>query len=316
MAGYTESFGAGGKDAWVISFDSNGNVKWQKAYGGNSDDGAHAVALASNGNIIVSGYTYSFGASGRDVWVLELDGEGNVTWEKTYGGYYFDEANSIVITPKDNVIVAGYTDSFDTEGGGDFWVLSIPSDGYLPLEGIRDLGFYIKDSNAIVTVTNAAPADNILSTGSVSLSEGNSSAIIQNTNAVVETQYYYAGPTELSFTSPTPENGSVLTSDYVFVNVTSNNLLESAKLEWNGENITMDKASDTNWYFNVTDLTNGEYTFKVWGKDLSEKWVASEVRTVTVNRTIFLSFVPPTPADGAVVNVDSVVINVTSSQPP
>lgn len=219
-----------------------------------------------------------------------------------------------MITPKDNVIVAGYTDSFDTEGG-DFWVLSIPSDGYLPLEGIRDVGFYIKDSNAIVTVTNAAPADNILSIGSVSLSEGNSSAIIQNTNAVVGTQYYYTGPTELSFTSPTPENGSVLTLDYVFVNVTSNNLLESALLEWDGQNLTMQKASDTSWYLNVTGLTNGEYTFKVWGKDLSEKWVVSEVRTVTVNRTILLSLVPPTPADGAVVNTDYVLVNVTASQP-
>ncbi|WP_367883137.1 hypothetical protein [Thermococcus peptonophilus] len=91
--------------------------------------------------------------------------------------------------------------------------------------------------------------------------------------------------------------------------------MESAKLEWNGKNITMNKASDTNWYLNVTGLTNGEYTFKVWGKDLSEKWVASEVRTVTVNSTVVLSFVPPTPADGAVIDTDYIFVNVTSSQP-
>ncbi|KUH33811.1 hypothetical protein APY94_04625 [Thermococcus celericrescens] len=314
VAGYTDSFGAGGKDAWILGLNGDdGSVKWQKTYGGSGDDEAHAVAI-ENGDVIVVGYTESFGAGRGDVWVFGLDGEGNVTWEKTYGGYYSDGANSIAITLNRNVIVAGYTDSFGA-GGGDCWALNIPLDGYLPPEGIRDLGFHTGDSNAIVTVTNVAPADNTPSIASVSLSEGNSSAIIQDTNAIVKTQYHYTGPTELSLTPPTPENGSVVTSGYIFVNVTSNNLLESALLEWNGQNLTMQKASDTSWYLNVTSLANGEYTFKVWGRDLSEKWVASEVRTVTVNGTIHLLLVPPTPADGAVVNTDYVIVNVAADQP-
>lgn len=133
-------------------------------------------------------------------------------------------------------------------------------------------------------------------------------------NVVVEIQYYYVGFIELFFMFLILENGSVLILDYVFVNVIFNNFLESVKLEWNGENIMMDKVLDINWYFNVIDLINGEYIFKVWGKDLLEKWVVSEVRIVIVNRMIFLFFVLLILVDGVVVNVDSVVINVILSQ--
>ena len=61
-------------------------VYWAKTYGGSSDDWAYSVAIAPNGDIIVTGRTESFGAGGRDFWVLRLDENGNVKWQKTYGG--------------------------------------------------------------------------------------------------------------------------------------------------------------------------------------------------------------------------------------
>ncbi|WP_297523534.1 protein kinase, partial [Thermococcus sp.] len=127
VAGYTRSFGAGGRDAWVLRLDSEGNVKWQKTYGGKYWDEAHAVALAPNGDIIVAGYTESFGAGWNDVWVLRLDSEGNVKWQKTYGGSKWDEANAVALASNGDVIVAGYTGSFGA--GGDVWVLRLDGEG-------------------------------------------------------------------------------------------------------------------------------------------------------------------------------------------
>ena len=128
VAGYTDSFGAGGKDTWVLRLDSEGNVKWQKTYGGKYWDEAHAVALAPNGDVIVAGWTRSFGAGKRDVWVLRLDANGNVKWQKTYGGSDWDVANAVAIAPNGDVIVAGYTDSFGA-GGRDAWVLRLDGEG-------------------------------------------------------------------------------------------------------------------------------------------------------------------------------------------
>ena len=51
---------------------------WVKTYGGSDYDEARAVAIAENGDVIVAGYTRSFGAGGDDFWVLRLDANGNV----------------------------------------------------------------------------------------------------------------------------------------------------------------------------------------------------------------------------------------------
>ncbi|ASJ03056.1 hypothetical protein A3L09_07205 [Thermococcus profundus] len=148
VAGHTESFGAGGKDVWVLRLDENGNVKWQKTYGGTKDDEANAVAIASNGDIIVAGGTWSFGTDKENAWILRLDENGNVKWQKTCGGSDEDDAHAVAITPNGNIIVAGWTGSF-----GGVWVLRLPPDGNLP-----DCDF-CGDSHAQVTDTNAEVRD-------------------------------------------------------------------------------------------------------------------------------------------------------------
>ena len=47
---------------------------------------AYSIQQTSDGGYIVAGVTDSFGAGDYDAWVLKLDGNGNVQWQKTYGG--------------------------------------------------------------------------------------------------------------------------------------------------------------------------------------------------------------------------------------
>ncbi|WP_367270972.1 protein kinase [Thermococcus sp.] len=128
VAGYTRSFGAGGRDAWVLRLDKEGNVKWQKTYGGSYLDEANAVAIAPNGDVIVAGSTRSFGPGLGDVWVLRLDADGNVKWQKTYGGSDNEWANAIAIADNGDIIVAGGTYSFGA-GDRDAWVLRLDENG-------------------------------------------------------------------------------------------------------------------------------------------------------------------------------------------
>jgi hypothetical protein len=126
ITGYTESFGAGDRDVWIIKIDKNGNKIWDKTFGGSGWDDADAIIKVNNGYIIV-GYTDSFGEGKGDAWVIKIDKNGNKIWDKTFGGSRFDEANAI-IKADNGYIIVGDTDSFG-EGKGDVWVIKIDKNG-------------------------------------------------------------------------------------------------------------------------------------------------------------------------------------------
>ncbi|WP_448534882.1 hypothetical protein [Pseudothermotoga sp.] len=127
VVGMTSSFGAGGWDAYIVKLDANGNKLWEKTFGGKFDDGAVSIQQTSDAGYIVAGYTQSFGAGGQDFYVLRLDSNGNVVWERTYGGNDSDRAYFIVQT-QDGYLLVGWTKSFGS-GGMDALVLKIDANG-------------------------------------------------------------------------------------------------------------------------------------------------------------------------------------------
>ncbi len=83
VAGWTNSFGAGGQDAWLLRLNNTGGVIWQKTYGGAQEDVALSVEPTSDRGFIVAGFTNSSGAGGQDAWVFKLTPTGNIVWQKT-----------------------------------------------------------------------------------------------------------------------------------------------------------------------------------------------------------------------------------------
>ena len=129
-AGQTSSFGAGDSDAWVLKLDANGNTgagftgTWSKRYGGTSDDSARSIRQTADGGYFVAGNTESSGAGVGDVWVLKLDIDGNVVWQKTYGDASYEYSESAQLTSDGGYIVAGFTGD-----PADIWVLKLNTDG-------------------------------------------------------------------------------------------------------------------------------------------------------------------------------------------
>ncbi len=111
IVGYTSSFGVGDLDVWVLKLRSDGSVDWQKRYDGSGgDDYANSVQQTSDGGYIIAGYTSPLGNSrGGDAWVLKLQSNGDVLWQKTYGNEREDTALAIQQTVDGGYIVAGYT---------------------------------------------------------------------------------------------------------------------------------------------------------------------------------------------------------------
>lgn len=70
----------------LVKFSATGNVEWSKAYGGGSFDQFSRILTCSDGNFLVMGQTMSMGAGGSDIYVVKVDGSGNVLWERTCGG--------------------------------------------------------------------------------------------------------------------------------------------------------------------------------------------------------------------------------------
>ena len=124
VTGWTRSFGAGRKDMWVLKLDANGDIQWQKTFGGRGDDAGEAVQQTPDGGYIVAGGFSFLGVSWRDMWVLKLDANGNVQWQKIYGGRADDWGTDIQQTADGGYVATGWTYSF-----GGVWVLKLDANG-------------------------------------------------------------------------------------------------------------------------------------------------------------------------------------------
>jgi len=116
IAGYTNSFGAGGNDVYLIKLDTAGNLKWTRTFGGTNDDKGNSVSATNDGGYVIAGSTNSVGAGSYDVYVIKTDSSGNYKWSRTIGGSQEDDGNSIIQTQDGGYAIAGQTSSYGPTG--------------------------------------------------------------------------------------------------------------------------------------------------------------------------------------------------------
>ena len=125
IAGWTDSFGAGAEDVYLVRTDSVGDTLWTRTYGGSGSDRGYSVQQISDGGCIIVGWTESFGAGTLDVWLIRTDSLGDTLWTRTYGGTDSDYGLSVQQTQDRGYIIAGYTWSF---GAGRYDVYLVKTD--------------------------------------------------------------------------------------------------------------------------------------------------------------------------------------------
>lgn len=167
VSGDTESAGDGPFDGWVIRLDADGDVLWERTYGGAGRDEARFIESLSDGGFAVAGLTTSRGAGDEDAWILRLDPAGEVVWEATVGGAAPDRALELRETADGGLVAVGITHSRGESEDADGMVFKLDSEGKVTWE--RALGGDGKDSLWAVW---PLPDEGIVATGSTPRSDG------------------------------------------------------------------------------------------------------------------------------------------------
>lgn len=132
----------GDEDFAVMVFDDSGNKLWEKSYGGANWDQLRSALKVQSGGFILAGETQS-GVSGiktspnngiSDFWVVRIDDNGNLLWEKSYGRADIESAVKIIATPDGGYLIGGLSLSNTpgyNYGISDYQLMKIDASGNL-----------------------------------------------------------------------------------------------------------------------------------------------------------------------------------------
>ncbi|MBL85568.1 MAG: hypothetical protein CMO82_02795 [Winogradskyella sp.] len=136
-------------DYWVLKFDANDQLQWQKTYGGTADDRGYDIIQTSDGGYAILGYSFSndgdtsVNSGLQDYWLVKLDSDGNISWEKSFGYQGTDTGISVIETNNQGYLITGVLDVTASGGegnsqrtanrhaGGDYWALKLDNSGNL-----------------------------------------------------------------------------------------------------------------------------------------------------------------------------------------
>lgn len=134
----------GGFDYWIIKLDEQGKITWDRTLGGNSNDLLFCLQQTTDGGYIFGGYSLSKKSGEKsensrgqhDYWIVKTDSHGRKEWDKTIGGNYGDNLQSMQQTADGGYILGGFSNSNisgeKTENGrgwNDYWVVKISAEG-------------------------------------------------------------------------------------------------------------------------------------------------------------------------------------------
>jgi hypothetical protein len=111
LAGWTTHETTGGEDVYLVKTDFDGNVLWERTYGGTGDDRALGITTTADGGFVLVGETRSFGAGSRDGYLVKVDADGTEELTATFGGASDDTFRKVVETTDSGYAVVGQTRS-------------------------------------------------------------------------------------------------------------------------------------------------------------------------------------------------------------
>jgi hypothetical protein len=134
----------GDLDYWIWKMNEDGDLDWQKNFGGSGQDKLRCIKLTNDGGFILAGSSTSDKGFDKkeatrgdvDFWIIKLDATGNEQWQRTIGGTSQDELMSITTTRDGGYVLGGSSSSeingdktIDGYGGLDYWIVKLDNKG-------------------------------------------------------------------------------------------------------------------------------------------------------------------------------------------
>ena len=130
----------GGGDAWLVKVTNTGSIIWAKCFGSPGGEQFKSITETPDHCYLAVGFTMSNGGDvtgfhgDHDYWVVKIDSNGNLLWQKCLGGTDWDVAYSVISTVDSCFVIGGTTLSTDGDvttnhGSHDFWIIKIDSVG-------------------------------------------------------------------------------------------------------------------------------------------------------------------------------------------
>lgn len=134
-------------DYWLLKFNSESILQWQKTYGGTDDDRGNSIIQTNDGGYAMLGYSKSNDGDVsenngfNDFWISKINASGDVLWQKTFGFSGVDTGISIIQTNDNGFLLSGVLDvsasggqgnskSLNTKhAGGDYWIIKLNATG-------------------------------------------------------------------------------------------------------------------------------------------------------------------------------------------
>ena len=109
--GITQSFGSGPASMYVVRTDTNGNEVWSRTFGGDGVDGGSELIEINGLEVMLLGFTSSFGAGDRDIYLQRVSVDGDSLWSATYGGAGYEESQAFQRTADGGYAMSNHTAS-------------------------------------------------------------------------------------------------------------------------------------------------------------------------------------------------------------
>jgi hypothetical protein len=130
----------GSSDGFAVTFSSSGNIVWSKVYGGASADFLRSVVPTDDGGWMLFGDIHSSipgSHGGLDYWLIKTDAQGNLLWQKVYGGSSYEAASAIHKTVDGAFMLFGRSASHDGDVvndipwhiASDLWIVRVNESG-------------------------------------------------------------------------------------------------------------------------------------------------------------------------------------------
>ena len=184
LAGTTALVPTGRSTFWLVAVDEAGTMLWQEMFGGDELEEALDLKVLPDGGVILGGYSTSppggtktsphYG--GEDYWVVRLDGERNIVWQRSYGGTGNDRLVSLDVTEDGGFVLGGWSDSPVSgnktaahRGKKDYWVIRTDAQG----EVLWEETYGGSEDDELVSIEQTSDGGYIIGGNSSSGADGN-----------------------------------------------------------------------------------------------------------------------------------------------